>query len=243
MPHPLDLQNRLDEISALYEHEQDALNMVLAQKAADIIAPRVQGKRVLEMGCSMLAMTKTLAASSSCLDIVEGAINFVELARISFPGVTVYHSLFEAFEPERKYEAIVLANTLHHIHEPQQLLRQIRSWLVPGGSLHLTVPNMYSLHRRMGVKMGRLKDVFDTTDLNTLFEQPGRFTKERLVQILHECGFTVTEAFGFFLKPFSDAQMASLSLPDEAIDALFELGREFEELASKIYVEATVSQK
>lgn len=236
MLNPHNLMNRLDEISALYEH--DEFNRVLAQKAADIIAPRVQGKTVLEMGCSSLSMSKTLAASAARLDIVEGAVRFVELARTNLPDITVYHSLFETFEPVRQYEAIVLTNTLHHIHDPQLLLRQVKGWLVPGGSLHVTVPNMYSLHRRMGVKMGLLKDVFDTTDFNTFLEQPGRFTKERLVQTLQNCGFTVIEAFGFFLKPFSDAQMVSLDLPDEAIDALFELGREFDELASKIYVES-----
>jgi 2-polyprenyl-3-methyl-5-hydroxy-6-metoxy-1,4-benzoquinol methylase len=228
---------QLNNIATFYE--QDRFGLVLVKKTAEIIVPRIRGKQTLEMGCSLLTMSKQLAVAAASLEIVEGARRFVVLAQQQLPGVAVYHSLFEEFEPEKTYEAIVLGNTLHHIQEPGRLLERIRTWLAPGGCLYLTVPNMFSLHRRMGVKMGKLQDVFDTTERNEAFAQPGRFTKETLGLLLQESGFSILSSFGFFLKPFSDAQMESLNLPEEAINALCELGMEFEELACQIYVEST----
>ena len=100
---------------------------------------------------------------------------------------------------------------------------------------------MLSLHRRLGVQMGYLKDVFDSTHSNNIFHQPGRFTKESLIELCQSCGFSVQECFGFFIKPFSDEQMEMLNPSNELIDALCEEGKNFEDIASLIYIEIKVN--
>lgn len=208
------------------------------RKCGDIIVPRIKGKSVLEMGCSTLIVSKMLAEAAGRLEIVEGAASFAEQARCCFKGETaVNHCLFEEFEPSTRYDAIVLTNTLHHLANPREILMKIRQWLAPDGVLYITVPNMTSLHRQIGVQMGLLPDVFAETPRNKVFQQPGRYTKQSLQQLCISCGYDVIDCYGFFLKPFSDAQMQLLEPDDRLIDALFELGKIHEDMASLLYIE------
>lgn len=212
------------------------------EKSGVIIAPRVASQRVLEMGCSTMVISPMLFAAARQMDIVEGSSIFSRQARERFgDAVRVYNSLFEEFTPDAPYEAVILANTMHHLVDPEAILKRVRKWLVQDGSLHLTVPNMLSLHRRMGVQMGIIPDLDGVTDRNRMFMQSGCYTQASLTAMLEACGYTIRESFCFFLKPFSDEQMAALNPTQAMVDALFELGRLFPELASLIYVEACPS--
>jgi 2-polyprenyl-3-methyl-5-hydroxy-6-metoxy-1,4-benzoquinol methylase len=211
------------------------------RKSGDIIVSKLVGKTVLEMGCSTLIVSKMIAAVALKLDIVEGAETFALNARDHFKDkVTVYHSLFENFTPSYRYDAIVLTNTLHHLNDAVGILLKVKEWLRSGGSVYITVPNLLSLHRRIGLAMGLLPDLSASTDRNILFGQPGRYTKDSLAELLDKCGFRVKELYGYFLKPFSDDQMALLQPSDTLIDALFELGKQFEDIASLLYAEVEV---
>lgn len=215
-----------------------------AKKSVEFILPKIRGKHVLEMGCSTLIVSKMIFDVAESLEIVEGADTFVKEALDKFSHqVPVYHSLFEEFSPSHRYDAIVFTNTLHHIGNPEEMLLKIRDWLTEDGVLFITVPNLFSLHRQIGVQMGLLKDVYSATKRNLKFLQPGRFKKESLRQLCESCGYHVRELFGFFLKPFSDAQMAKLNPGVDLINALFELGRRYEEMASLLYVELTLRDR
>jgi 2-polyprenyl-3-methyl-5-hydroxy-6-metoxy-1,4-benzoquinol methylase len=233
---------QMEYLNSLVDHyNKSRFWETYVKKTGDIIVPKLAGKTVLEMGCSTLIVSKMIAAVALKFDIVEGAENFTRNAREHFKDtVMVYHSLFEDFVPPYCYDAIVLTNTLHHLNDASGILMRLKGWLRPGGSVYITVPNMFSLHRRIGVVMGLLPDLSASTDRNILFGQPGRYTKENLVELLSTCGFLVKELYGYFLKPFSDDQMALLQPSDALINALFELGKQFEDIASLLYAEAEV---
>jgi len=232
------MQN-IENIAQQYNPSDD-FDTHLTKQSGIIIAPRINGKNVLEMGCLDGYMTGMLLKSANSVEIVEGSEIFVKNIRTLYKdSVTVYHSLFERFNPDKYYDAIVLAHVLHHMHDPESLLNRIKTWLVPqSGRLYITVPNMLSLHRQIGVKMGLLKDVFDSSERNIKFDQPGRYTKEKLIRQIKSCGFHVVECFNFFLKPFSNEQMKALKPSKELIVALFEIGKQFEEIACHIFLEA-----
>jgi len=235
-------KKRLDQIAGYYEQAPFWENYV--KKCGDIIAPKICGKSVLEMGCSTLVLSKMLSATAGQFDIVEGSEVFAELARDFFGDqVSIYHSLFEEFTPQKEYDAVVLANTLHHLSDPEAILVRMKDWLALDGTVYITVPNMKSIHRQLGVKIGLLADLNSTSDRNDLFKQSGRYTKESLIAMCEACGYCVTESYGFFLKPFSDEMMASLNPSQALIDALFELGREYEDGASLIYAELAVKHE
>ena len=70
-------------------------------------------------------------------------------------------------------------------------------------------------------------------------QQPGRFVKASLEDLFRRAGYEVLESYGFMLKPFSNAQMESLNLEWPVIDALFEIGKEYPDLATHLFVRAS----
>jgi len=231
-----DLKKHLDNVAQHYDECTFWVRYV--QKCGEMILDKVKGKTVIEMGCSKLIVSKMLAKVAKRFEIVEGSKFFCDYAKKKYGNeVVVHHSLFEDFEPLQKYEAIVFTNTLHHLANPEEILLRTKNWLSTDGVVYITVPNMLSLHRRIGVKMGFLDSVFDSTERNNIYYQPGRYTKESLIKLCQSCGFSVQQCFGFFLKPFSDKQMELLNPSNELMDALCEQGKEFEDIAALIYIE------
>lgn len=205
---------------------------------ARVLTPKIRNKHLLEMGCGELVMSKIFVKHASQFDIVDAAKTFVENAQRILPKkVHIYHSLFEEFNPLGQYEAIVFTNTLHHIYHPTDLLRRIKGWLSKDGRLYITAPNILSLHRRLGVKMGIINSFEEESERNIMFNQPGRYTLDSLKKMCISCGYRVNESFCFFLKPFSYDQMNSLKLSQDAIDALFHLGKEYPDIANSLYVD------
>jgi len=230
------LKQHLDNVALHYD--ECTFWEKYVQKCGEMILDDVRDKTVLEMGCSKLIVSKMLATVAKTFEIVEGSQFFCDYANKYFGNTVVVHqSLFEDFVPVQKYEAIVFTNTLHHLANPEEILIRTKNWLSSDGVVYITVPNMLSLHRRLGVKMGYLNDVFDSTERNNIYYQPGRFTKESLINLCQSCGFSVQKCFGFFLKPFSDEQMELLNPSNELMDALCEQGKEFEELSALLYIE------
>ena len=228
----------LDAIAANYS-ELDFDRQVV-RRAARLLAERVRGRRVLEMGCSLLDLSRALCAAAREFEIVEGAQRFVRLAKSELGDrAKVHHALFEEFKPTARYEVIVFANTIHHIADAGALLARIRGWLTLGGFLILTAPNVLSLHRRVGVKMGLLPEPAAASQRNVNFAQPGRYTMPELVKLVEVSGYRILATSTYFLKPLDNAQMERLKPTDSLLDALFDLGREFPEMASTLYVEAS----
>ena len=103
-----------------------------------------------------------------------------------------------------------------------------------------TVPNVMSLHRRLGVKAGMINDVHDDSERNIRYRQFSKFDRDTLTALFVDAGYKVEECFGYMLKPFSSEQMMSLELDWKAFDALFEIGREFPDLSSQLFIRAWV---
>jgi hypothetical protein len=97
---------------------------------------------------------------------------------------------------------------------------------------------MSSLHRRIGVKAKLIRQVDDTTEQNVKYQQPGRFVKASLEDLFARSGYDILESYGYMLKPFSSEQMGKLELSWPVVGALYELGREYPDLASQLFVRA-----
>jgi hypothetical protein len=61
--------------------------------------------------------------------------------------------------------------------------------------------------------------------------------------MLASAGFSVRDSGGYFLKPFTHAQMESIAalMTPDILDGLWQLGRELPDLASEIFVDASPS--
>lgn len=229
---------KLEEIAAAHNTHAD-FDGVLAYYTGQLIAPQVKGKSVIECGCSTGVMTEMLLEYAAEVDVVEGSEIYAQATASKFEGkLRMFVSLFDDFHPEKKYDAVIFAGVLHHLDHPVKTLQHITSWLKPGGEIFISVPNMTAFHRRLGVAMNLNTSVFDTSDRNTFFAQPGRFDKIKLNQVVEEAGFEIVESTGFFFKPFPHDIMNQLNLELPILNGLFKMGLEFPDLACQLFVKA-----
>ena len=170
------------------------------------------------------------------VDIVEGATRHVAEARTRYDKaatVRVFHSLFQEFEPDRSYDTVIAGDMLRYLPDPVGFLGRVREWLRPGGNLIVTVPNVRSLHRRIGAAMG-LEATPETPNARDL-EVGNRRSYEiySLRAELRQAGFEIVTLRGCFLKPLSSAQMETWS--DELLRAFLTIGDELGDYCWFIY--------
>jgi 2-polyprenyl-3-methyl-5-hydroxy-6-metoxy-1,4-benzoquinol methylase len=230
-----------DTVNRIAEHYKssddfDAVNTTLASR---IICPYCENRSVLEVGCALGEMTKDLVDVAASVTVVEPTSRFSDGVQRRFGSrIRVLSGFMEDIEEPVRYDVIVVASLLHHLESPSAFLGAARRLLNERGVLLATVPNMTSLHRRLGVKAGALRDVSDATETNVTFQQPGRFVKASLEDLFRRSGYEILESYGYMLKPFANDQMSKLELGWPIIDALFEIGKEHPDLASHLFIRA-----
>lgn len=228
----------LDAIAGGYDLAED-FDQYNTLFATELILPFCADRDVLEVGCATGQMTRALAPAARRLTVAEPCARYAEAIRAELPGVNVRQCYFEELPGTERFEVIVLAGLLHHIKDCPTFLAAVARRLAPDGLVLATVPNMRSLHRRLGAAAGMIPTPDGETERNRRFAQYGRFTKESLGELFADSGYRVQECFGYMLKPFNSEQMMRLGLPLEVLRGLNALGRQFEELSSQLFLRAT----
>jgi len=231
-------KNLIEEIAKEYDISQD-FDIVNTKFATDLILPFCNDRMVLEVGCATGEMTKELAKVCRKLVVVEPSVKYCQNLASYDLDIDIHNCFFEELESKDQYDIVILASLLHHIEVPGNFLQLVKEKLKDEGFILATVPNMNSLHRRVGVKAKLLENTRASTERNIRFGQYGRFTKESFKELFNQSGFKIYECFGYMLKPFSSGQMQGLNLPRNIYQALFELGKEFEELSSQLFIRAS----
>jgi SAM-dependent methyltransferase len=136
------------------------------------------GGRILELGCGIGTYScrlRPFAKQLSCVDMDPG---FVAQVRAMFgddPGVAVeVGTVGGGLDfPPASFDVAVCLNVLEHIEDDAAALRQLRSWLAPGGKLVLQVPAHPSLYGSIDEALGHWR----------------RYTRPRLADALERSGF------------------------------------------------------
>ena len=136
-----------------------------------------------------------------------------------------------------------MAGLLQDLKDPDGALRLANRLLSATGMLHVNVANAGSLHRRLAMAMGMISAVTDLSDRNRKFAQSHVYNSATLRDAVEKAGFSIEDEGGYFIKPFTHQQMASIQnvLTPQVISGLTTLGRELPEIASEIYVNARPS--
>lgn len=92
------------------------------------------------------------AAARAGMDAEGCELSSDAVARARARGLRVHHGAVEDFAPDAPYDTITAFDVLEHLREPRPFLDRLRTWLAPGGTLALTLPDVGSVYPRL---MGR----------------------------------------------------------------------------------------
>lgn len=197
------------------------------------LKPHLRGPAGLELGPAEGEMTRLLVSDFARLTVVDGSAEL--LARIpDAPNLTKVHALFEEFEPQQRFDTVVLEHVLEHVEDPVGLLQRVAGWVAPEGHLLLGVPNGHSIHRLVAVKMGLLTA---PTDLNQRDHALGHrrvYTPGAFARDIQAAGLRIKQTGGVFFKPLSNQQIQE-HWTEEMINGFYELGKDFPEYAAELY--------
>lgn len=182
------------------------------------------GTPVLDIGIGHGVLIDAIIEKFGECSVVEKSGRLVQAARARHPkSLKAYESNVEKFEPVNQFQTIFATGILHHVEEPQEVLRRISGWLKPGGNIILSVPNGHSVHRAMGVALGIQESLLSQTQTGERSGVSHVFSPKSLGRLVDESGLSITQRIGSYVKVLSNAQMAQFS--EEELDQLFQFGR------------------
>jgi SAM-dependent methyltransferase len=173
--------------------------------------------------------------------VLEGSREMIERfykQQASAPTLDIVECFFEDFQSDEKFDVIEMGFVLEHVEDPARLLSKFRESLADGGSLFIGVPNALSLHRRLGHLAGFLGDPYKLSEMDLKYGHRRYFDLESLEACVTRAGFRIRSAQGLLMKPFTEAQMQSLSLGPAVWDALAEVSKDYPAIANSMFLEA-----
>lgn len=202
------------------------------------LKPFFRGERALELGIADGQMTARLLESFDHVTGLEGSAKFIDEVRARFPQagerLDLVHTLFEEYRTDERFDTVLVMHVLEHVEDPVGLLRLAGSWVAPGGVLLINVPNARSLHRLAAVKMGLLEQPHSFNDTDRSLGHRRVYYPEQLADDVAAAGLRLERMGGIFLKPLANKQIERDWTP-EMIDAFYELGDEYPDIAAEIY--------
>lgn len=232
-----DILKKVEDSSGFYTNNFIDFDFLLANYGYETLSKFFRGKNALELGPASGYMTKQLQKDFLSLDIVEGSLNLLNQIQ-EYPNVYKYHSLFENFDSEKKYDTIIMSHVLEHINDPLLVLKKIYNWLDADGVFIVAVPNAKSLHRMAAVEMGLLESVYQLNERDHQLGHYRVYDTDLLLKDLKHAGFRIETNGGYFLKPVSNGQIEE-HWSQEMKDGFYKLGKQFQENCAEIYAICT----
>lgn len=196
----------------------------------------VDSGSVLELGFMDGQWTDHFLRLGCSVTAVEGARRNFEFGRTKYarnPAVELIHSTFEAYEPSKQFDTILMGGMLKHLDDPISLLSRSRDWLRPCGRLIATTPNAKSLHRRLGLHMGLLDSIDALSGTDRKVGNLRHYDLQSFRDLLTAGGYDVATIGTAILKPVSSDLM--MDWPDDLLDALDKIADEIPDYGWYIY--------
>ncbi len=152
----------------------------------------------------------------------------------------IVHGYFETFDTDEKFDYISMGFVLEHVDDPVLILKQFSRFLKKGGVIYISVPNATSLHRQIGVVAGLLDDLKELSESDHKLGHKRYYDIADLRADVNDAGLCERKLEGVFLKPFTTAQLEKLSLPENALEALMIVGKNYPELCNAILMEVAL---
>ena len=223
-----------DNFSSFYNEKLLDFDLRLAYYGYQQFKPFFKGKTCLEMGPATGYMTKYLLNDFEKVTAVEGSLQLLNQIPHNNKLEKV-HSLFEEYNPEEKFDTIVMSHVLEHIQDPVSLLKRIKQWMKPESVFILAVPNAKSFHRLAAVEMGLLANEYVLNERDKALGHYRVYDMNALINDAKAAGLNLITTGGIFIKFLSNAQMEK-SLDFSILDAYFKLSDMFKENSAEIFL-------
>lgn len=231
-------EQRLESVSGWYSGKS-GFEGKLVQESSKRVLAHATGESVLEVGCGEGIVTRQLVRRFKRVVVVEGSERYAREVQSALVGkVELHHTLFESFFTEERFDTIILAHVLEHVEDPVGMLARCGQILNVGGVILVVVPNAGSIHRRIGKRVGLLRDTTALSDADVSIGHRRVYTLETLVEHVERGRLTVKMCRGNFLKPLANVQMEGL--PEEVQNGFLQIDDEIPtELAAELLLVAT----
>jgi trans-aconitate methyltransferase len=226
-------KKRLKGIEDWYKDKQLDFDRELISYRYLSIKEYFKGPSCLELGPADGVQTQYLVNDFEHLTIVDGSKTLLD----SIPNtsnLSKVHSLFEDYEPNAKFNTIILEHILEHVEKPVELLTTVKKWLSTEGVMIIGVPNGHSLHRLIGVEMGLLEEPCQLNDRDIALGHRRVYTMDSLKKDIIDSGHKIINTGGVFLKPLSNGQIEK-HWDEELIEAFYKIGQQFPNNTAEIY--------
>ena len=157
-----------------------------------IITHIEKGKKILDVGCAWGYLAKLLREKGCKVTGVEfdpvSAGKAKSYCEQVFVGDVESPGFLEKNLRESRFEAVIFSDILEHLTRPDQLVLKVRDFLVPGGRIYVSIPNVARFEHRFGLFFGR----FDYSDAGALSKGHLRFfTRDSALKMLQEAGYRI----------------------------------------------------
>lgn len=228
---------KLNHISKL-THYESGVNGIMIKFCASMAKKWLIGSSLLEMGPAEGLSTQYLHEEIKDLEVVDASAVYLNSISAKMPSIKCHQSLFETFEPNRKYDNIYMGHVLEHVEEPSLIISRAIRWLKPGGRIIASVPNADSVHREIGVRIGMLKTTSDLSESDVRIGHRRVFHRAEFEALFQDLNLKIIESSGFFLKFFPNFELEE-RFSEEFILELMGLGQQSPENSAELFLVAT----
>jgi SAM-dependent methyltransferase len=234
-----------------YEEGAFELHAIAARRAQVLTSVhKYAHDRILEVGCGMepcfpyLEDYTAYAVVEPSEDFARRALRFAE-GKANVRVVRGYlEDLVESLRTQGAFDFVIVSSLLHEVPDPSALLQAIRRLSTPSTTIHINVPNVYSLHRLLALEMGLIRSLFEPSATDIRFQRHTRFNRESLLELVEENGFRVLHFETYLIKPFTHDQMDALLrhgiIDLKTVAALDAMTKYLPQMGSEMFVEARV---
>lgn len=197
------------------------------------------GGSLLELGIGHGFSTSRLSSHFQPHIVIDASSDVIRLFRKNHSDLDcrIVEAYFEDYQPDRKFDVILMGFVLEHVEDPELILNKYKKYLAPGGVIFAAVPNYESLHRRIGHAAGVLKDMAELGQGDLELGHRRAFNMATLRELFDRCGFIERSMEGLFMKPFSTRQLLNLDLGDDILHGMMVVGKNYPELCTAIMIE------
>lgn len=231
-------KQRLESIAARSRYGE-GMNSASIGHAFEVFTRFIEPGPILELGPAEGLMTDLLVTLGQPLTAVDAGKPFCDAIAARHQQVSVVHALFEEFNPDSKFQTIILGHVLEHVEEPVALLKRVATWLEADGRILAAVPNARSLHRQAAVVMGILDFEEALNEADRAHGHRRVYNPETFRSEFKRAGLRIEAFGGYWLKPLSNAQLESFFTPAMS-DAFMRVGERYPDIAGEIYVVAGI---